>query len=99
MKYLGVPQIEVRRSQIPLNEVQSNTVVPIRHVRSLDLLAGTPESPKEHCDKARGTLMSPQECKIAWCTPNELEMKRDSPALAPEASRVPHLTRQWLDFL
>ena len=82
-----------------MHYVQSNSMFPIKHVRSLDLLDGTPGSPKEHCHKARGTLMSPQECEIARCTPNQLEMKRDSPALAPEPSRVPHLTRQWLDIL
>ena len=42
---------------------------PIKHVRSLDFLDGTSESPQEHCHKSRRTLMSPQECEIAWCTP------------------------------
>ena len=26
---------------------------------------------------------APQECKIAWCTPNQLEMNPISPSLAP----------------
>ena len=38
--------------------------------------------------------MSQQEHEIAQCTPNKLEMKPDSPALVPETSGVPHLTRQ-----
>ena len=59
---------------------------PIKHVRSLDLLHGTPESPQQHCHKSRRTLMSPQECKIPRCTTNQLEMNPDSPALAPEQS-------------
>ena len=42
---------------------------------------------------------TPQECKIARCTPNQLEMKPISSSLAPYLSRVPHHTRQWLDFL
>ena len=38
--------------------------------------------------------MSPQECEIAWCSPNQLEMMTDSPALASEQSPVPHDTEQ-----
>ena len=57
--------------------------VPNQTHRSLDLLAGTPESPQEHCHKTRRTLMSPQERKIAWCITNQIEMKPISPALAP----------------
>ena len=56
---------------------------PIKHVRSLNVLDGTPESPQDHCHKMRRPLMSTQECKIAWCTPNQLEMKPISPSLAP----------------
>ena len=37
---------------------------------------------------------APQECKIARCTPNQLEMKPISPSLAPQLSRVPHYTVQ-----
>ena len=47
------------------------------------LLDGTRESPQEHCQKTRRTLMSPQECKIAQCTTNQLEMKPISHSLAP----------------
>ena len=82
-----------------MHYVQSNSMFRIKHIRSFDLLDGTPESPKEHYHKSRTTLMSPQECELAWCTPNHLEIKPDSPALAPEPSRVPNLTRKWLDFL
>ena len=42
--------------------------------------------------------MSPQECEIAWCSPNQLEMMTNSPALASEECPVPHHTGQlaWL---
>ena len=69
-------------------------LVPIKHVRSLDLLDGTPESPQDHSHKSIRTLMSPQEWEIGLCTPYQVEMKPDSPALAPEPPRVPHLTRE-----
>ena len=62
---------------------KSNSAFPIKHVRSLNVLDGTPESPKDHCHKMRGTLLSPHECKIARCTPSQLEMKPISTSLAP----------------
>ena len=65
-------------------------VAPIKHVRSLDLLDGTPANPQENCHKSRRTLMSMQERERAWCTPNQLEMKHNSPSLAPEPSYLPH---------
>ena len=42
--------------------------------------------------------MSPQECEIAWCRPNQLEMTTNSPALASEQCPVPHDTGElaWL---
>ena len=43
--------------------------------------------------KSRRARMSTQKCKIAQCTPNQLKMKPDSPALAPESSCVAH--RKW----
>ena len=67
----------------PLHCVQSNTVFPVKDIRTLDLLDGTPDSPQEHCQKTRRTLMSPQECKVARCTPNHLKMNPISPAWAP----------------
>ena len=63
------------------------------------MLDGTTQSPEEHCHKTRRTLLSPQECKIALGTPNQLEMKPISPSLDPELSHVIHHTEQWLDFL
>ena len=51
-----------------LHCLQSNSVFSIKHVRSLDLFDGTPQSPQEHCHKSRRTLLSLQECKIAQCT-------------------------------
>ena len=47
------------------------------------MLDETPESPQVNCHKMRGTLLSPQECKIAQCTPSQLEMKPISLSLAP----------------
>ena len=67
-------------------------MLPIKHVRSNELLDGTPESLQEHSHKSRRKLMSPQEWKIALFTTNQIEMKPDSPALAPDQSRVPHHT-------
>ena len=42
--------------------------------------------------------MSPQECEIARCSPNQLEMMTNSPALDSEQCPVPHHTGQlaWL---
>ena len=34
--------------------------------------------------------MSPQEGEIAWCSPNQLEMMNNSPALASQQCPVPH---------
>ena len=72
---------------------------PNEHVRSIDLLDGTKESLQEHCHKSRRTLMSTPECEIAWCTPNQIEMKADSPALALEPSRIPNDAGQVLELL
>ena len=74
--------------------MQSNSGFPIKHVRSLDLLSGTPESSQEHCQKSRRTLMSPQEWETALCTPNQIEMKLDFPALVPQTFLFPHHTGQ-----
>ena len=45
-----------------------SSVFPIKHLRNLDFPDGTKENPQEHCHNKRRTLMSPQECKIDWCT-------------------------------
>ena len=74
--------------------MQNNSMFPIKHVSSLDLLDGTPENPQEHCHKSRRTLMSPLEWQTALCTRNQLEIKHKSPVLAPEPSDVPHHTGQ-----
>ena len=44
--------LTARWGPIPLHCVQSNCVFPIQHVRSLDLLDRTPESPQQHCIRA-----------------------------------------------
>ena len=58
------------------------------------MLDGTTASPPEIPHKSRRTLMSPQEGEIARGSPNQLEIKLDSPALAPKQFPVPHHTRQ-----
>ena len=39
--------------------------------------------------------MSLQECEIAWCSPNQLEMMTNTPALTSEQCPVPHHRGQW----
>ena len=62
------------------------------------MLDGTKESPQEVPNKSRRTLMSPQECQIDRCSPNQLEMTTNSPALASEQCPIHHHTAQlaWL---
>ena len=74
--------------------VQSNSMFPTKQVRSIDLLYGTPERPQEHPHKSRRTLMSLQDCDIAQCSTNQLEMSPHFPALAPEQSPIPNHTCQ-----
>ena len=62
--------------------------LPSKHVRSLDLLDGTTESPREVRHKPRRTLMSPQECEIDQCSPNQLEMMKNFPCIGFRA--MPH---------
>ena len=56
------------------------------------------ESPPEVPHNSRRTLMSPQECEIARCSPNQLEMVTNPPALPSEQCPIPHHTGQlaWL---
>ena len=62
------------------------------------MLDGTTESPPEVPHKSRRTLMSPEECEIAHCSPNQLEMTSNSPAFASEQCPISHHTGQlaWL---
>ena len=62
------------------------------------MLDGTKESPPEVPNKSRRTLMSLQECQIAWCSPNQLGMTTKSPALASEQCPIPDHTGRlaWL---
>ena len=73
---------------------ESNSLFPVKQVRSLDLLDGTIESPREIPQKSRRTLMSLQEYEIARGSPNQLKIKPYFPALAPEHFPIPHKTRQ-----
>ena len=74
--------------------MQSSSVFPIKQVRSLDLLDGATESPREIPQKSRRTLMSLQEYEIHRGNPKQLKIKPYFPALAPEQFPVPHQTRQ-----
>ena len=74
--------------------MHSNSLFPIKHVRSLDLLDGTAESPREIPHKSRRTLMSLQEYEIPQGSPNQLKIKPYFPELAPEHFPVSHQTRQ-----
>ena len=69
-------------------------LVPSQTLKEPYLLDGTTEGPSEIPHKSRRTLMSPQECEIARGSPNELEIKPNFPALAPEQFPFPHHTRQ-----
>ena len=62
------------------------------------MFGGTKESPPEVPNKSRRTLMSPQECQIARCSPNQFEMTTNSPALASDPCPIPDHTEQlaWL---
>ena len=64
------------------------------------MLAGTTESSPEIPHKSKRTLRSPQESEIAQCSPNQLEMMTNSPALASEQSQLPNHTGQvaWLSL-
>ena len=74
--------------------MQSISLFPIKHVRSLDLLDETAESPREIAQKSRRTLMSLQEYEIPRGSRNQLNIKPYFPALAPQQFPVPHQTRQ-----
>ena len=78
--------------------MQSNAKFPIKQVRSLDLIDGTKESPPEIPHKSRRTHMSPQECEIDWCIPNQLEIMSNCSALAIEHCAIPDQPGQlaWL---
>ena len=58
------------------------------------MLDGTPESPQEQPHKSRMTLMTPKECEIICCNPNQFEITPKSPVLDLVQSCIPHPTRQ-----
>ena len=74
--------------------VLSNSMFPIQHERSLDLLDGNPESPQEQPHNSRMTLMSPKQCEIVRSNPNQFEMTPESAVLDLVQSRIPLPTRQ-----
>ena len=55
------------------------------------MLDGTKESPPEVPNKSR-TLMSPQECQIARCSPNQLEITTNPSAFSSEQCPIPDHT-------
>ena len=65
------------------------------------MLDGTKESQPEVPNMSRRTLMSPQECQIAGCSPNQIEMMTNPPALASEQCPIPdHAGRlAWLPLV
>ena len=67
----------------------SNSMFPMQHEKSLDLLDGTPESPQEQPHTSRMTLMSPKEYEIVQCKPKQFEMMPLSPVLDLVQSPVP----------
>ena len=69
-------------------------LVPNQTGKSLDLLDGTTECPREIPETSRRTLMSLPEYEIPWGSPNQLKIKPFFPALAPEQFPVPHQTRK-----
>ena len=75
-----LPHHKMRLDSLAFHAEES--VMPIRDVRNLEFPEGTEENPHESCHNKR-TLMSPQECKIDWSTPNKLKMKHISPSLNP----------------
>ena len=77
-----------------LHCVLSNSMFPLQHERILDLLDRNPESPSKQPHKSRMTLMSPKECEIVWCNPNQFEMMPDSPVFDLVQSPIPHPTRE-----
>ena len=79
--------------------MQSNALFPIKQVRRLGLLDGTKESPPEVPNKSRRTLMSLQECQIARCSPNQLEMMTNSPLWLQSNAPFQIIQDDWLGFL
>ena len=58
------------------------------------MLDGTLESPQGQPHMSRMTLMSPMECEIVRCNPNQLKMTPNFPVLDLMQSPIPHHTRQ-----
>ena len=63
------------------------------------MLDGTTESPQEVPHKSRRTLMSQQECEIARCSPNHLEMMTNPLHWLQSNAPFPIIQENWLGFL
>ena len=73
------PRFKMRPDSPALRAEEFHVLNEIR--KNLDFPDGTKENPQELCHNNRRTLMSPQECKIYWVTPNQLKVKHISPSL------------------
>ena len=62
-------------ARFPLHCMQRNSVVHIKHERSLDFLDGPPEKTQDHGLKSRGILRSLELQERAPLAPNQLEMR------------------------
>ena len=98
-----------RWGPFPLHCILSNCVFPIKHIRSLDLLDWTLESPQQICHKTRRTLMSPWmwelDYKESWAPKNwcfwtvVLEKTLESPLDCKEMQPVHPKGNQFWIFI
>ena len=91
----AIPLTE-RGGLIPLHCVQSNSLFPIKQVRSLDMLHGSTESPPEIPHNSRRTLMSPQECEISRGSPNQTRFSPNPLHWLQNNSLFPIIHDKWL---
>ena len=74
-------------------------LVPNQTGKGLHVLDGTKESPPEVPNKSRRTLMSPQECQVAQCSPNQLERTINSLLWLQSNGPFQIIQDDWLGFL
>ena len=63
------------------------------------MLDGTKESPPEVPKKSRRTLMSPKECQVARCSPNQLEITTIPVLWFQSNAPFQIIQDDWLGFL
>ena len=91
--------LATRWGPIPLHFVLRSSAFPNKDIRNLDFPDGTEENPQEHCHDKIRTLMSPQECKIDWCTPNQLNWSTYPLHLINSHLAIHIIYHKWLDIL